>query len=171
MLDLALSDDGLIDAADVHARSDRRNVEHDLHGDYTAGVHARRDVNVHADVDVLELCVDQGIDADATNAGLKRTRSDGDAVADLERSLRAIKRSYLRILDDLGGGIVVEEICGRRGNGEDDVLRRQVTQRVQVDRARRACGGAHGAACPAGGRACRGGRRQVVGELSGDAGG
>ena len=71
MFDLALADDGLADAADIGLAGDRRNVHGNLQRDFAVGVHVRRDVDVDADVEILELRVDQRVDADAANAGLE----------------------------------------------------------------------------------------------------
>ena len=71
MLDFALADDGLADAADVLLASDGGNVHRNLQRDFAVGVDARRDVDVDADVEILELRVDQRVDADAADAGLE----------------------------------------------------------------------------------------------------
>ena len=51
----------------------------------------RRDVHVHADVDVLELRIDQRVDADAADAGLERTGGHRHPVADLQRRLLLVE--------------------------------------------------------------------------------
>src|ERR1700728_493802 len=71
MLDLALADDGLADAADVLLASDSGNVHGNLQRDFAVGVDARRDVDVDTDVKILELSVDQRVDTDAADARLE----------------------------------------------------------------------------------------------------
>src|SRR5215472_4852573 len=102
VLDLALSDDGLADAADVLLASNRRDVHGDLQSDFAVGVHVRRYVDVDADIQILKLRVHQRVDSDATDAGLERSSRDGDPIADFQRSFLAIERANLRILNQLG---------------------------------------------------------------------
>ena len=71
MLDLALSDDGLADTADVLLTGDSGNVHRHLERDLAVRVDARRDVDIDSDVEILELSVDQRIDADSADAGLE----------------------------------------------------------------------------------------------------
>ena len=49
-----------------------------------SGMHARRDVDVHADIEVLKLGIDERVDADSANTGLKRSGRDRHAFADLQ---------------------------------------------------------------------------------------
>ena len=70
-------------------------------------MHARSHVDIHADVDVLKLGVDQGVhdacsaaDSDA-HAGLEAAGRHRHALPDFERSLLAVADAHLRILDDL----------------------------------------------------------------------
>ena len=74
------------------------DLEIDVHGDFAVVVHARRQVHVHAHVDVGELGVDQRVDADAADAGLEAAGGGGLAVADLERGLLVVHRAELRRL-------------------------------------------------------------------------
>ena len=71
VLNFSLANDGLTDAADVRLSGDVRNVHRDLQGHFAAGVNLGRDIDVHANIQVLELCVNQWIDADSTNTRLK----------------------------------------------------------------------------------------------------
>ena len=61
VLDFALADDRLLDSADVASSGDLRNVDGQLHADFAVRMHARRHVDIHADVDVLELRVHQRV--------------------------------------------------------------------------------------------------------------
>ena len=93
----------------------------------------RCDVNVHAHIEILKLRVDQRVNAHASNAGLKRSRRDRHAIADLQRSLLPIKRANLRILDKFGVGVAQQRAgCGRR-NSDGKVRRVQIANAVQVD--------------------------------------
>src|SRR6185312_12797766 len=96
-------------------------------------MHLGSDVDIYADVQILELRVDQRVDAHAADARLKRTGCDRHAVADLERCLLPIHRSNLRVLDKFGTA-VTEQRRGRGGrNGYHKFGRVQVAQPVQVD--------------------------------------
>ncbi len=68
---------------------------------FVVGMNLGRDVDVDADVQILELGIDQRVNTDAANAGLERAGGYRDAVADLQRSLLAIQGADLRVLDEL----------------------------------------------------------------------
>ena len=92
VLDFVLADDRLLDSADVARAGNLRDVDGQLHADVAVRMHPRRDVDIHADVDVLKLRVDQGVDdaraaADAhSHARLKAAGRDRHALADFERT-------------------------------------------------------------------------------------
>src|SRR5450631_1274181 len=101
-------------------------------------MHVGSDIDVHADVNVIELGVDQGIDTYAANSGLKRTGGHGNALADLQRSLLSVERANLRLLQNSGIAVGVKERRRRRGDRHLEVGRVQMCQAVQVDGARSA---------------------------------
>ena len=105
VLDLALPNDWLADAADVGCAGHGRNIHDDLQRHLAVGVDLGRDVDVHADIEILKLCIDQRVDADAADAGLEGTSRHRDAIADLERSFLAVDRANLRLLNELGAGV------------------------------------------------------------------
>ena len=86
------------------------------------------DVDVYADVDVLELRIDQRVDTDAADAGLKRSGRNRNAVADLERGLLPVESANLRILDELGVAVVHHRRKIGGGNGDLEVGGVQVAQ-------------------------------------------
>ena len=62
---------------------------------------AGSDVDVHADIQVLKLRIDQRVDADAANSRLERSGSHRNTITDLERSFLSIHRTdggFCRIL-------------------------------------------------------------------------
>ena len=71
MLDLPLADDGLADTANVRLPGHRRNIHQDLQRDFAPGVHLGRDVDVYADIKILELCIHQRINAHTSDTGLE----------------------------------------------------------------------------------------------------
>ena len=83
VLDLALPDHGLLNAADVLVGINRRNIHGKLQRYLVGAVHMRSDVDVDANVDVVELGVDQRVDAYAADAGLERSSGHRDALANL----------------------------------------------------------------------------------------
>ncbi len=66
------------------------------------GVDGWRSLNFDADIRVLELGVDQWVNAHAADAGLERTGGNRIPFADLGRRLLPIDRANLRILQQLG---------------------------------------------------------------------
>ena len=97
------------------------------------GVHVRRDVDVHADIEVLKLRIDQRVDADAADAGLERSGGDRHALADLERGLLIIEGANLRILNQLGVAVAHHRRQVRRRNRDLEIGRVQVAQGVQTE--------------------------------------
>src|SRR4029077_3890079 len=133
MLDLALPDDWLADTADVGIARHRRNIQADLHAYFASRVHSRRNVDVHAHIEILKLRVDQRVDAYSTDARLKRTRRHRHAVTDLQRGLLSIECSNLRILDDLGAAVPHDGCgCGAR-NRDGEIGRVQIADAVEVN--------------------------------------
>ena len=134
MLDLSLSDDWLIDAADVHARSHGRDVERHLQCDLPPGMHARSNVDIDADIQVLELSIDKRVDSHSTDAGLKRTRCYRHSVANLQCCLLSVQGANLGILDELGVGVAQQRGGGGRWNGDLEVGGVEISQAVEIER-------------------------------------
>ncbi len=113
----------------------------DLQRDFAVGVHVRRNVDIDADVEILELRIHQRVDADAANAGLERSGGNRHAVADLQRGLLPIQRANLRILNQFG--VAVAHHCRQVGGGNRDleVGGVEVAQSVQVDASSSGAGG------------------------------
>src|SRR5208282_2517750 len=124
VFDLALADDGLVDSAQVDFAGDRGNIDHDLQTDFTVQVNARRNVNVHADVLILELGVHQRVDdtrgAGGAQAGLEAAGGHGDAVADLQFGRLSIHHADFGVVNDLCGRVGEQGHGGsaRQGNAE-----------------------------------------------------
>ena len=95
---------------------------------------------------ILELRVDERVDADAANAGLERSGRDRDPVANLQRSLLAVKRANLGILNQLR--VALAHYSGQIGrrNRDLEIGRVQVAQRVQADASCSECPGVVGRA-------------------------
>ena len=168
VLDLALTDDGLADAADVLLAGDGGNVHRDLQRDLAVGVDPRGDINVDADIEILELRVDQRVDAHAADSGLEGSGRDRDAVTDLERSFLAIQGADLRILNQLGVAVAHQQREIGRRNGDLEILGREIAQSVQINAVvGGSCG--RGSGCCRGCSGCRG-CIDVVLQLNGRAG-
>ena len=83
MLDAALANNWLCNSADVFRTSDRGDLQYHLQGDFAVGMNVRNNVNVHADIQILELSADQRTNAaSANNARLERATGYRYAVAD-----------------------------------------------------------------------------------------
>src|ERR1019366_8032740 len=165
LFDLALSDHRLLNAADVLVGVNRRDIHGEFQGYLVEPVHVRCDVDIYADVNIVELSVNQRVDADAADAGLERTAGHGYTLADLQRSLLTIRGTDLRLLDELAAAVTHQEI--RRG-GRDrhlEVRGVQVGETIQVDAAR--CASCRGGGAGRAGRRATGGRAVVL-QLYGD---
>src|SRR5215472_10026988 len=161
MLDLALTDRRLTDAADVRTSRHRRNIQADLQRDFASRVHVRRHVNVYAHVDILKLSIHQWVDAYATNSWLERTGRYRHPVANLQRRLLPIQRADLRVLDHLRLAVAHQGGGGNGRNCDGKVRGIQVPDPVQVDppaRARTAACGRRGSRGSRGSRGRTGGR-------------
>src|SRR5689334_9981917 len=69
MIDSALADDRLRDAADVGVASYRGYLDLNLQANFAVGMNTRRNVNVDANFLILELGVDQRIDEARSGSG------------------------------------------------------------------------------------------------------
>src|SRR5215467_2601155 len=155
VLDLVLTDDRLLDAADGLEAGDLRDFQRDLEADFVVGVDARRDVDVHADVDVGELCVHERIDRRGphADASLEAAGSDGHAAADIEFGWLAVDGANFGVLDDLAGRVGKHEVGGGAGK-RNGVVARAEGEALE----RRAVIGGRGAASGAALRRGRGSR-------------
>ena len=71
MLDLALSNHGLVNTADVRVRGHSRNIKRNFERDFSSCMDTGRNVYVHAHVKVLELRINQRVNTHPANAGLE----------------------------------------------------------------------------------------------------
>ena len=93
----------------------------------------RSDVDIDADVEILELRIDQRVDADAADAGLERSGGDGNLVADLQRSFLAVEGANLGILNELGVAVVHDRRKIGGGNDDLEIGGVQVAESVEID--------------------------------------
>src|SRR5437763_1059108 len=97
-----------------------------------------RDVNVHSYIQVLELCINEGVDANSTDAGLELTSGHRNAIADFQRGLLSIHSANLRVLNDLSGAVIEERRRSSRIDGDCEIGRVQIAETIEVDLIRRA---------------------------------
>src|ERR1035441_6194649 len=62
----------------------------------------RGNIDVHADIEILELGADQGADAGATDSAGERASGYRHAVADAQRGFFVIQSANLGVLQELG---------------------------------------------------------------------
>src|ERR1035441_3483816 len=86
VLDLPLADLGLADPANTDVGSDRGNVECNLQADISIGIDARGDIDIHANIEILKLCVHKGADGRRRDSGRIGSSRGGHALANLQRS-------------------------------------------------------------------------------------
>src|SRR5258706_9229659 len=114
VLNFALADDRLLDTTDGGASGHGGDFYRNLQANLMVGMDARGDVCINADVDVLELCVHEGIDADGASS-LEAAGGDGDAVADAHLCGLTIDGWQFRILNDAGCAVGHKRVDGRSG--------------------------------------------------------
>src|SRR6202142_848795 len=133
VLDLALSDHGLADAADIGSSGHRRNIHRDLQRHFAFAVHLGGDFDFPAQFKILELRIHQRVDADAADARLEGSSRHRYAVANLQRSLLPIHGANLWLLNKLGAA-VGEQGSGRSlRNGDGEVSRVEIVNLVEVE--------------------------------------
>ena len=131
MHDRALPDHGLGDAADVHAVADVRDLDLHMHRHVPVRVDLRREGDVDAHVLVVELRVDQRVDAHAAHAGLEAAGSDRNAVSYPEIGLLVVRRSHARRLQQFGVGVAEQRAEDEVGQGGRPTGRADVAQPVE----------------------------------------
>src|SRR5205807_3071345 len=82
---LALADDGLVDAPQVHVAVHAVDIQIDFERDVAVIVDAGQQIHVYSCIDVGELRIDQRVDAHAADARLETAGGRRHAIADLQR--------------------------------------------------------------------------------------
>ncbi len=132
MLHFSLADDWLSDPTNGSAAGLRRNFHRYLHADVAIGVYVRRNVQVHADVNVLELRVNQWIhEARAaggtnTNASLEAAGGNRDAITNFKFCRLTVDSAKFGVLHNFRAGIGQEKVCRSSGKCEYDIVLIQV---------------------------------------------
>src|SRR6266446_1861098 len=104
MLHHALADDGFGDSSDGLFASDGGDLNFYFQADFMVRLYARRNIDIHADILILELRVDERIHQTPRScrphayACLEAARCDRYAVAVLQLSFLAISEPPLQIL-------------------------------------------------------------------------
>ena len=102
LIDDALAEDGLGDSADGDGAALRGDFDLDFQRDIVVEVDGRRHLDIHADVLVLELGVDERTDDGCGCAGLIRAGGDGNPRTDLHGRLLVVGGADARALQHLG---------------------------------------------------------------------
>ena len=118
LVDDALRDDGLGDAADGLSAALGGDFDFDLERDVVVVVDAGRHLDIDADVLILELGIDQRADQRRGSAGLIRAGGDGNARADFHGGFLVVGGADARALQNLG--VVVGEQKIERGRTDAD---------------------------------------------------
>ncbi len=126
VLNVALADLGLAEAANVHRSGDRRDLQRHLQRHFVVGMNIGRDVDIYAYIEVLELSIHR-----AAKAALERSRGDRHAVADLERRLLAVHHANLGSLNDLGVAVGGQQGEGDAWDGHREVAGMQAGERIE----------------------------------------
>ena len=107
-------------------------------------MHARRDRDIDADVNVGKLRIDQRVYADAANSRLETAGSRGLAIADVEGRLHVVDRAELRRLENLRVDVVESRL--KQGAGKDNRVIRTGNVLEVGDRDGQGSGGSRGRA-------------------------
>jgi hypothetical protein len=145
LIDHALADDGLGDAADGLGSALGRDLDLDFEGDVVVVVDAGRHFDVHADILVLELGIDQRADQRRGCAGLIGTCGDGDPRADLHGGFLRVGGADARALQDLGVVVGEQQIQRGRPYGDGKVSGVEMGEIVESGTDRRGGRGGGGA--------------------------
>src|SRR6185312_1722937 len=131
VLDLFLPDHRLLNSADVDGVGLRRNVHRDFQRNVAVEMDSWLNIDVYANVQILELRIDQGINSDAANAGLKRPSGHGNARADLQCGLLPIGGANLRVLQQLGIGVAHQQMQRGLRNAHREVCGIDVLKSIE----------------------------------------
>ena len=102
LVDNALADDGFSNAADGDVATMGCDFDLDLESDVVIEMDRWGHLDLHADILILELRVDERTDHRCSRAGLVRTGGDWDARADLHAGFLVVGRTNTRALQHLG---------------------------------------------------------------------
>ena len=87
LVNAALPDRGLADSADIYVTCMRGDLERHLQGNVATGMNVRGDVNVHANIQIRELSIDQWADAPRSNTRREGARGNGYPVSNFQGGL------------------------------------------------------------------------------------
>src|ERR1700730_12578505 len=103
MLDFALADDRLLNSPDGRSTGHGGHFDNYFHAHFVIGMHARSNIDVDANLEILELSINQGVDAGGTHADsrLKAAGCHRHLIPDAKFGGLPINGSNLWVLDNL----------------------------------------------------------------------
>ncbi len=140
VLNFALADNRLLDPSDRRSASDRGNLHLHFQAHFMVGVHARRHVQVHADIDVRELRVYKRIHESRSacrthpDTRLEATCSNRDTITDIQLGRLPLDRANLGVLNDLRVGIGQHRVGRRTRQVHAVILGAEMFQRAEQER-------------------------------------
>src|SRR5215510_7177166 len=140
MLYLTIREYGLRYSSDVAEVGNCANLNLHRHGYFTIEKHARRDVEVHTDIN--ELKIDNGRSGRANECRLKTSRCNRDLGPDADRGQLSIRGAYRWILDQFGLRALRQKLSSRRWDSDRETAAVDVLQSTQGYRI--ACCGVRG---------------------------
>src|SRR6516225_8012254 len=105
-------------------------------------MHARRERDIDADVNIGKLRIDQRVDADAANSRLEAAGGRRLAIADVEGRLHVVDRAELRRLENLRVDVVESRL--KQGAGKNNGVIRTGNVPEVGDRDGQGSGGSRG---------------------------
>src|SRR5579872_3496684 len=110
MVDLALADDRLRNPADVGRAGFRGDVHRHLQCHVAVEVYRGLYIDVHADIEILKLCIYQRVDAYSADSRLERSGSDGNTRSNLQAGFLSVGSADFRVLQQFRIGVAEQGI-------------------------------------------------------------
>ena len=131
LVDNTLRENRLGDAADGDRTGVGGDFDLDLQSNVVVIVDGRRHLDIHTDVLILELRIDQRADHRGGSAGLIGTGGNGDLFTDLHGCLLAIGGADAGILQQLGIGVGEQQAGRGAADGDRKIRGLEVGQVVE----------------------------------------
>ena len=133
MLDFALADNRLLNSANRRSPGYRGHFNNHFHADFVIRMHAWSDIHIDADFQVLELRIDQRVDARRAHAHarLKASRGHWHLITDAQLGGLSVNRTNFRILNNLRVRVGQNRVGGDARQRNAIVAAIQMAQLVQ----------------------------------------
>src|SRR5436190_14513870 len=97
-------------------------------------MHTRSNVDIHTDVEILELRIYERIDSHTTDTGLERSCCHRNAVADFEGRFQAIRCANLWVLQQLAVAVRKQKVERCLRNRDLKIIGVEILEIIQAKR-------------------------------------